>query len=60
MLFRWGRLSVSSKQGDMTLYQTAFLVLEGGRKRLAPLPGSRGSSRCVAWVRVSQLKRTDE
>ena len=24
MLFRWGRLSVSSKQGDVTLYYQAF------------------------------------
>jgi hypothetical protein len=48
VLFRWVRLSVSSKQGDVTLYSPAFLVWGGmGLKRLAPLPGSRGSSRSM-------------
>jgi len=29
VLFRWGRLSVGSKQGDVTRYQPAILVLIG-------------------------------
>jgi hypothetical protein len=46
VLFRWVRLSVSSKQGDVTLCWPASLVRGGiARKRLAPLPGSRCSLR---------------
>jgi hypothetical protein len=46
VLFRWVRLSVSSKQGDLTLFSQPLWYGEvWGRKRLAPLPGSRGSLR---------------
>ena len=57
MLFRRGRLSVSSKQGDVTLFREPFRSWGGfGRKGLARLPGSRDPSalRCDRGLRAQR------